>query len=43
MTKDRFDLEENSIRGKRHGDGFLEVDHRGDRQTNRRRGGEPLL
>jgi hypothetical protein len=40
---DRFDLDTNSIRGKRHGDGFLETDHRGDRQTDRRRGGQPLL
>lgn len=40
---DRFDLDANSIGGKRHGNGFLETDHRGDRQTDRRRGGHPLL
>lgn len=40
---DRFDLDADSIGGKRHGDGFLEIDHRGDRQIDRRRGGEPLL
>lgn len=40
---DRFDLDADSIGGKRHGDGFLETDHRGDRQSDRRRGGQPLL
>jgi hypothetical protein len=40
---DRFVIDADSIGGKRHGDGFLETDHRGDRQTDRRRGGQPLL
>ncbi|WP_051315933.1 PRC-barrel domain-containing protein [Algoriphagus vanfongensis] len=31
------------IRDAKYGDGFLERDHRGSRQSERRRGGEPIL
>ncbi|WP_111672529.1 PRC-barrel domain-containing protein [Algoriphagus litoralis] len=40
---DRFDLDADSIGGRQRGDGFLETDHRGDRQSERRRGGDPIL
>lgn len=40
---DRFDLESNTIRDREFGDGFLERDHRGERQSDLRRGGDPLL
>ena len=40
---DRFDSNTNTIREKEFGHGFLEPDHRGDRQSDRRRGGDPLL
>lgn len=40
---DRFDLDADTIDEKRRGDGFLEADHRADRQTDRRRGGNPIL
>jgi sporulation protein YlmC with PRC-barrel domain len=35
--------ESSNITDRHSGDGFLEIDHRGDRQSDRRRGGEPLL
>lgn len=41
--EDRFDLDSETIRDERYGDGFLERDHRGTRQSELRRGGEPLL
>ncbi len=41
--EDRFDLETDRIRDRSYGDGFLEKDHRGDRQSDYRRGGDPLL
>ncbi|SEF46390.1 PRC-barrel domain-containing protein [Algoriphagus boritolerans] len=40
---DRFDMESKSIKNREFGDGFLETDHRGDRQSDLRRGGQPLL
>ncbi|GAA0881285.1 hypothetical protein GCM10009119_42550 [Algoriphagus jejuensis] len=40
---DRFDLESNRIGEKQFGDGFLEKDRRGDRPSDLRRGGDPLL
>lgn len=40
---DRFDVNTNTMREKEFGHGFLEPDHRGDRQSDRRRGGDPLL
>ncbi len=41
---DRFDDTDSSrIRDKESGDGFLETDHRGERQSDRRRGGDPIL
>lgn len=40
---ERFDLDSSTIRDREFGDGFLETDHRGQRQSDRRRGGEPLL
>ncbi len=40
---DRFDLDGNTIGRNQRGDGFLETDHRGDRQSYRRRGGDPIL
>lgn len=33
----------NTIQDRQFGDGFLEADHRGERQTDIRRGGKPLL
>ncbi|UZD22907.1 PRC-barrel domain-containing protein [Algoriphagus halophytocola] len=41
--EDRFDQGTDRIRGEEYGDGFLERDHRGTRQSEVRRGGEPLL
>ncbi len=41
--QDRLDVESDRIRDEKYGDGFLESDHRGGRQSDRRRGGEPLL
>lgn len=41
--EDRFDLESDRIRDRQFGDGFLERDHRGNRQSDFRRGGDPLL
>lgn len=38
-----FDSERNTIQDRQFGDGFLEQDHRGDRQSDIRRGGKPLL
>ncbi len=40
---DRFDLDRTTMRDREVGHGFLEKDHRGDRQSDRRRGGDPLL
>lgn len=41
--EDRFDLESETIREPEYGDGFLERNHRGHRQSEVRRGGDPLL
>ncbi|MEB2779306.1 PRC-barrel domain-containing protein [Algoriphagus sp. C2-6-M1] len=41
--EDRFDASSDRIRDPEFGDGFLETDHRGDRQSDNRRGGDPLL
>ncbi|PZX50282.1 PRC-barrel domain protein [Algoriphagus ratkowskyi] len=41
--EDRFDIGSDRIRDTKFGDGFLEPDHRGQRQSDIRRGGEPLL
>jgi sporulation protein YlmC with PRC-barrel domain len=41
--QDRFDLGYGRIRDEKSGDGFLETEHRGQRQSDLRRGGEPLL
>lgn len=38
-----FDLDADRIKKRDLGDGFLEKDHRGDRQSDFRRGGDPLL
>ncbi|MBA4300812.1 MAG: hypothetical protein C0433_12030 [Cyclobacterium sp.] len=43
VQDDRFDMESKSIKNRQFGDGFLETDHRGDRQSDVRRGGQPLL
>jgi hypothetical protein len=40
---DRFDADPETIKNRDHGSGFLERDHRGDRQSDYRRGGDPLL
>ncbi|WP_057936392.1 PRC-barrel domain-containing protein [Algoriphagus resistens] len=40
---DRFDTTSGRIRDPEYGDGFLERDHRGDRQSDQRRGGDPIL
>jgi hypothetical protein len=40
---DLLDMESRSIKDRQFGDGFLEADHRGDRQSDIRRGGKPLL
>jgi hypothetical protein len=40
---DRFDTDSSRIRNQEFGDGFLDTDHRGDRQSDMRRGGKPLL
>ncbi len=40
---DRFDVNSERIREQNRGDGFLETDHRGDRQSDQRRGGNPIL
>lgn len=40
---DRVDSESGRIRDVEFGDGFLERGHRGDRQSDVRRGGDPLL
>lgn len=40
---DRLDMESASIKDRQLGDGFLETDHRGERQSEMRRGGHPLL
>ncbi len=40
---DRYDIETDRIRDRSYGDGFLERDHRGNRQSDYRRGGDPLL
>ncbi len=42
-NEDRFDLESDRIGERRAGSGFMEADHRGDRQSDFRRGGDPLL
>lgn len=41
--EDRFDLDYLKMKNPTSGDGFLETDHRGDRQSDRRRGGNPIL
>ncbi|MDR7127906.1 sporulation protein YlmC with PRC-barrel domain [Algoriphagus sp. 4150] len=41
--EDRFDVGSERIRDAQFGDGFLEKDHRGNRQSDHRRGGNPLL
>ncbi|SFB38466.1 PRC-barrel domain-containing protein [Algoriphagus aquimarinus] len=41
--EDRFDMQSTQIRDRQSGDGFLEMDHRGQRQSDIRRGGDPLL
>ncbi len=41
--EDRFDVDSDRIRDREYGDGFLESDHRGSRQSDIRRGGDPLL
>lgn len=41
--EDRFDLSSDRIRDREYGDGFLERDHRGGRQSDYRRGGDPIL
>lgn len=38
-----FDSEPNTMRDRETGHGFLEKDRRGDRPSDRRRGGDPLL
>lgn len=43
VDQDRFDVGSERIRDEKYGDGFLETDHRGDRQSDVRRGGNPLL
>lgn len=40
---DRFETGTDTIKDRQFGDGFLEQDHRGDRQSDLRRGGKPLL
>lgn len=40
---DLLDMESRSIKDRQFGDGFLETDHRGERQSDLRRGGKPLL
>ncbi|WP_192349920.1 PRC-barrel domain-containing protein [Algoriphagus sp. Y33] len=42
-VKDQFDTSSERIRDPKFGDGFLEKDHRGERQSDLRRGGKPLL
>tara|TARA_R110002020_G_scaffold219589_3_gene427489 strand:+ start:1642 stop:2148 length:507 start_codon:yes stop_codon:yes gene_type:complete len=42
-TADRSDVGSERIRDAEYGDGFLETDHRGERQSDLRRGGNPLL
>lgn len=42
-NEDRFDSSSERIRDPKFGDGFLEKEHRGDRQSDARRGGDPLL
>ncbi|MEB2774221.1 PRC-barrel domain-containing protein [Algoriphagus sp. D3-2-R+10] len=41
--EDRLDTSSERIRDPKFGDGFLEKDHRGERQSENRRGGDPLL
>lgn len=41
--EDRFDLGSETIKDKEYGDGFLEKDRRGNRQSDLRRGGKPIL
>lgn len=40
---DRFDVDSTRIRNREYGDGFLERDNRGDRQSDLHRGGNSLL
>ncbi len=40
---DPLDNASGRIRDPKYGDGFLERDHRGDRQSDARRGGDPIL
>jgi hypothetical protein len=40
---EEMDIGSRSIKDRQFGDGFLETDHRGDRQSDLRRGGQPLL
>lgn len=40
---DTFGSERSTISDRQFGDGFLETDHRGERQSDIRRGGKPLL
>ena len=42
-TRDQSDMDSSRIRDERYGDGFLETEHRGDRQSEVRRGGNPIL
>jgi sporulation protein YlmC with PRC-barrel domain len=42
-TDDRLDVDPDRISNREFGSGFLESDHRGDRQSDVRRGGDPLL
>lgn len=41
--EDRFDIGSGRIRDTQFGDGFLETNHRGQRHSDSRRGGDPLL
>lgn len=42
-NEDRLDANSDRIRDSEFGDGFLERDHRGERQSDIRRGGDPIL
>lgn len=43
LDEDRIDLGTETIKDKEYGDGFLEKDRRGNRQSDLRRGGNPIL
>lgn len=41
--EDRFDVDPERIQDRKFGSGFMEKDHRGGRQSDLRRGGDPIL